>query len=1709
MLIVSVLCPPAFLGQTRIPERGPKPTRPFSTDEIDSVNLTNGNVFLSIPLASLPKGRGDSPDFPISLNYNSKLWDMRRELRFDGIPDEDGNTRYFAEVLVPAPNGGWSIGIGYRLVLRTRSETEAQIPCDGSVEMQRNAYAFRLELQSPDGSDILMRPDGFNDMFGDGYFNVTPNGTVYQWNYATVGAGSASCNMSRYQSAVAMTYRTVDGSQLRLTVTRMPGGMSGADNPWILYRPDGVIIENRPPDDPEVLQRMTDRNGNRAFLKKGIFNGVDATVVEDDIGRRTVVQATPTGHSVFRSGFKGELLETKVEWQTVYVQKVYNAAESAAINAPPSTRATNLFQPMSVVARLVLPVQTGGLHYSFDYNASEQRPTDAETDGWGELKSVTLPTGAETAYRYRLDGGQSRSSSYHVLRNTVVARTLRYLEEADGVTTPLSETRLYSIGSDSSVVTDADGYTTVTRFVDTEAGSCDAGLVLSTRHADGSVTENLWTNRCRNPWVQFRFDTVPDSKGNPALTSAVSFLRDVNGNLLEERTFGYAPYASVPRMDGRPTSISSDMPLLRTVVNEFYAPSSRLKRTLKSTEIRDSAGIAVSRSEYEYDDSAVRGNVTVARKWDSAKGMLASADLRGFRLGPSNSVTSTASYDAYGNAVVLTDGRGVQTEIVFGRVEGTEGLYPTEIIEASRTSVASKTASEYDISTGLVTRKTFFGNTSAENLISEFLFDAFGRPIRWTEAIGTATARSVSYQYDGRRRVLVTRGDRDKPSDGKEVTADHYDQLGRLRLHRQLEDDSQDAFDERRGIKVQTRRRVIDGSEYVAVSNPYRAEVSSDARAEESMGWRITRSDRKAGVEDSRIAEGADAPFPWGTDRATRGTATSVSDADMRMVTDEAGVSRISRFDAIGNITETWELTSAGDGTVIFGDTALRGLKTTFSNDPLGNLVKIDQGRQRRIFNYDSLSRMVQAVSPEAGATTFRHDANGNITLRTDARGVGTYMTYDALNRIVSEVSSAASATAYSASPKVFYSYDDSEVPFAKGRLTRVYSDASDLRSLAFDPLGRQLETEQTTDGVGYRISYAYNLAGELVKVTYPSGRVIKTHRGAGGRIAKIEGHRRRSTGMYVFASDFTYLPSGAVSGIRLGNGLREKNIFNPAMNLERVSLGRVPERGDVMDLKLSYALGADNGNVTAENLAYGSSGAFEQRFSYDELNRLSSAAETADLKTRWKQVFLYDRFGNRRFDERSTTTLPRNCLNGAQPIICTADRKRINPSVSLLDNRLVSDQDRDGLADFNYDASGNVTKEPSGLNFVYDSDQRLVRVEDSFGNMLSTFQYDGLGRRVKKTTFVNNRPGAVTVFVYDSEGRTLAEYSNRIESSVSAKLAYLTADHLGSPRISTDPNGRVISKRDYLPFGEEIDRTDVRTDGIRKGFTGYERDDESALYFAGARHYSYSLGRFTGSDPMLGNIDPSLPQGFNRYAYALNNPLRFIDPSGKDWIVNTSGDRAANPYRWVDRCGVGQSCWTTIAYDTGAGVRVYGTRGSGDIATYAANERGQVNVDVLFSHKDSKVESVAMSQGIPEAYLSTRAATAFYNLGVRYRARFPNDGKLVFTNGNAADGKPCTYGNGKSCHSGHRGNDADFRYMDGAGNPLIGASAYLSADPKRMRFILEVMKEKGFPESFSGSAVRLGTNPASPRTEKMHRNHLHIGVDDSASTDESTRRRR
>jgi RHS repeat-associated protein len=743
------------------------------------------------------------------------------------------------------------------------------------------------------------------------------------------------------------------------------------------------------------------------------------------------------------------------------------------------------------------------------------------------------------------------------------------------------------------------------------------------------------------------------------------------------------------------------------------------------------------------------------------------------------------------------------------------------------------TMADYDFKTGLMR-----SITDANAQVTSFDYgDSLNRP---TSIVRSADGASTLYSYSDTPGNLYVRTQTDLDSTHKLDSYQFFDKVGRPNR----------SFAWEGGTYIVTDTQYDNMGRVSRISNPYRTSILNDPTINPSNDWATNQYDTLGRVVSVTPPASA--------------AATTLYFGNQVTVTDQAGKQRRSTADALGRLMTVDEL---NPNSTLYA-------QTTYSNNARGDLISVSQPpNTARSFTYDSLSRLRVVANPEQiGATTYTYDLNSNLKTKLDPNSITTTYDYDNLNRVTSRTYMGGTIN----TPTVTYSYDTATN--GKGRLASVTAaGVATYNYTSYDAPGRLTAySQQMSGGLTYPMSYAYNLAGLVTDATYPSNKMIHTEYDAAGRVAGVQ---HQATGLYYVggaASDATnriqYTAHGATSVMRLGNGLWEHSSFNA--RLQPMAIGLGVNSTDSSKLALDYTYGVvvgstldptqNNSNIQSQMISIGAT-AIKQTYTYDAVNRLSAASETLNQAARWMQNYAYDTRGNR-------TTLTSSGVDGG--LLPTQS----TPAVSSATNRITT-------TGYLYDSVGNLKNEP-GKVYQYDGENRLV----DFNNGVVQYVYDGDGRRVKKLEGTNT-----TVYVYNASGQMIAEY---VSGNPQANgISYLTADHLGSTRIVTDASGVVKSRRDYLPFGEEIadgvsGRTAVMkygaTDGLRQRFTSKERDTESGLDYFLARYYGSTQGRFTSPDPLLTSGKPTTPQSWNRYSYVLNNPLKYIDPLGLRWAERT-----------------------------------------------------------------------------------------------------------------------------------------------------------------------------------------------------------------------------
>ena len=110
-------------------------------------------------------------------------------------------------------------------------------------------------------------------------------------------------------------------------------------------------------------------------------------------------------------------------------------------------------------------------------------------------------------------------------------------------------------------------------------------------------------------------------------------------------------------------------------------------------------------------------------------------------------------------------------------------------------------------------------------------------------------------------------------------------------------------------------------------------------------------------------------------------------------------------------------------------------------------------------------------------------------------------------------------------------------------------------------------------------------------------------------------------------------------------------------------------------------------------------------------------------------------------------------------------------------------------------------------------------------------------------------------------------------------RITFIHTDASGTPIAGSDENGKLAWKAEYYPFGDQFETASKFRESTL-GFTGKPYEKDIGLNYFGARFYDPLTGRFISMDPAP--IEASNHYSVNRYAYANNNPYKYIDPDGR-----------------------------------------------------------------------------------------------------------------------------------------------------------------------------------------------------------------------------------
>ncbi len=1432
------------------------------------VNASSLGMEIDIPLGSYP-GRGIN--IPVNLSYSSKVWRMEYVTQMPGVNNPENCRSINNPMYAENSAAGWTTSMAVPYIEYTGFDNPYN--AEGYPAGSEEGLCLPEPPPPPPGGLVLIKRISIR----------LPNGETHELRDASGNA------VGNFPESFDGTYYAVDGSNIKF-VQQVSTGI------YRLQMPDGSHYDLASTYGPLGLATIrkavtfTDRNGNFTSYNEpttqhpnGYWTDTLGKIIEVPFGlsapsaptTQTYAMPGMTSNYTFRwkklknttaaesaltdfdlpLKYWGDKYLSNGQWQTRPFGESLFISEWDAwvikINAQ--------FNPV-VLTDIELPT---GQKYTFTY------------DVYGRIERIYYPTGAEERFEYAVVAmlGNSDETDINAQTNFGVVNRQLYVDAGQGPLLEWTYSAQRVASNGYKVTTTMPDLTTSERFLHRSSLNVGIGTfgfdtvlagmpyeettISSTGHTVGRKL-TTWTfsepvdGREWHPRVDKEESRIYDLAGN-GISATATF--EYEGNLslpetpvLMRKSSQYGFVAVGAPLPSNPVKVSESTFLISDPnyagVKSYYTAQNMIA-LVTASQIKDGAGTVVSRNEMVYDESGrspgYRGNPTSLRVWDSTKGLVTNTSAY---------ISTSARFDTYGNQYESTDAKGNTTTTTF---DPTHHAFPIEV-----TSPVPDPSNTHGSNSSFVTAATFnyetglpLTNTDANGLETRIEYDPVTlRPLNtktYYDDVQVGSTAETIYHDEPNNYWVKNRTQIDENKWAETIT--YFDGLGRAWKTEEVNSNGNIFVEKEFDAEGRVKR----------VSNPF--------RENETKYWTTNVYDEASRVKEVTLQDGA-------TIKTDYGVSVTAPIGVTKQITDQAGKKRKGISDALGRMIRVVE------------DPSGQALNTDYVFDTLGNLRKTTQGVQNRYFMHDSLGRLLYAKQPEqdtrsafvatdpvtgntAWSVKYVYDDNSNITSTTDARNVSVTATYDNLNRL--KVRDYSDTT-----PDVSFYYDGrglGSVPaFSNGKTTKVTSSVSETRYTSFDNLGRLLTHQQITDGQTYNTAYTYNLSGALVEETYPSGRVVRNTLDQNGDLSQVQSKKNANYGFFAYAKGLAYDSAGNVKKMQLGNGRWETSVYNNRLQITQIGLGTTDVDQNQLKLELSYGANTqNNGSLREQKITVpGIANPFIQTYTYDDLNRLQVAEEKVNQQTTWKQTFTIDRYGNREIDAANTTT-----LGSCPQVVC-------NPDISPETNRLVG---------YGFDANGNVTQDAEGKRFGYDAEnhqKEFFVAGNSSTDPDATHSYDGDGRRVKKISSTET-----TVFVYNASGQLVAEYSTQI--SQTPQVSYLTTDHLGSPRVITDQLGAVKDRKDFSAFGEESISAQrsgnaeyTAADQLRKNYTGYEKDTESGLEFAQARYYNPTHGRFTSVDPLTASASIRNPQTFNRYAYVLNSPYKFVDPLGL--ISETTG---------------------------------------------------------------------------------------------------------------------------------------------------------------------------------------------------------------------------
>lgn len=601
-------------------------------------------------------------------------------------------------------------------------------------------------------------------------------------------------------------------------------------------------------------------------------------------------------------------------------------------------------------------------------------------------------------------------------------------------------------------------------------------------------------------------------------------------------------------------------------------------------------------------------------------------------------------------------------------------------------------------------------------------------------------------------------------------------------------------------------------------------------------------------------------------------------------ITLPSGQQKSTETDASGKL-----YSSSDNGGNLFYAYDSWGNQKTVCNDFPGNIPLVET-------RYNEYNLKNEVIERNAGTLTFTYDAYQRLVTQTNGNGKTQSYTYDVLDRVLTRSEQEGTTT---------YSYNNAALPGQGFELSGT-SGLGSAVSFTYNALGQLAGSSKTINGTAYSSSFTYDSYGHLINSTYPNGVVITNE----------------------------YNTMGTWTGVKRGTKYLYKvsTINGAGKTLQAVC-------GDNKVLNMGYAYGLLQTKSVAGVQDY------ELEYDYTTGNILTRMDHIKDRK----DVFGYDNMNR-------LTSMVTDVIN-PQPV----PQQPFTVTYHNLTGNITSKSDvgnykyhgsRINAVTYVSNSQGIVPSQTQGI--TYTSFLKPDEIEE--GPAMTTIGYDYDHERIVEHVSVNGAPTEVRTYlpggidIYDNlsnSGRKTVQYVpgpdgicaiivQDIIAGVGSETTYYPyTDHLGSIVALTDAAGQTAYEQNFDPWGRYRNPSDWSFNSIPsnagfqwlRGFTGHTHLPEHGLINMGARLYDPVLGRMLSPDNYVADLQNT--QAYNRYSYAMNNPLIYVDPDGNNPVLIVAAGALLGAYSGGVSANNGN--YNPLQWDYSSG-RTWGMIGGGAV---------------------------------------------------------------------------------------------------------------------------------------------------------------------------------